>query len=356
MKKQKIAIDISPTFDGNSLRGIGYFTSRLVESIKTELKTNPEFKNYQVDFLTRIDQNQSGYDLIHYPFFDPFKLTLPSKKNIPTIVTVYDLIPRQFKQFFPVGIKGELSWQIQKARLRHSDYLITCSHYSKHIISDLTGYPADRIYVTYAAADDNFRPIKNQTKLNSVSQKYHLPDKFVLYLGDINWNKNIPSLVKACQKLKYPLVIVGSAATEKDIPVHPWTQDLRWLQSQAKKSQLIQLTGFVPDEDLPAIFNLATIYCQPSFAEGFGVPVVQAMQSGCTVAYSTETSLPEVMDFNGEFFDPYSTSEIQTALSKLWNDPKLRNHYQKSGLKRARFFDWKLTAIQTLSVYQLALL
>lgn len=356
MKKFKIAIDVSPTHDGNSLRGIGHFTSRLVESITTELKTNPDFNDFQIDFVT---ENKSGkYDLVHYPYFDPFKLTLPKKSSIPVIVTVYDLIPRQFKKFFPVGLKGEFTWQLQKNRLKQADYIITCSHYSKYVISDLIGYPQDHIYVTYAAADDSFKPISNIKQLKKIKNKYNLPDKFVLYVGDINWNKNVPSLLRACQDLDYPLVIVGSAATQKNVPQHPWTKDLLWLQSQYKtknKDNQIVLTGFVPDEDLPAIFNLATIYCQPSYAEGFGIPVVQAMKSGCPVAYSLETSLPEVMDFNGEFFNPYSLQEIKTSLSKLWNNDNLRQQYKKDGLKRAQVFDWKLTAISTLSVYRLAL-
>ncbi|MGI5841372.1 MAG: glycosyltransferase family 4 protein [Patescibacteria group bacterium] len=356
MKKYKIAIDVSPIYDGNSLRGIGHFTSKLIESMKTELKNNSDFNNFRVDFVT--NKSSGRYDLIHYPFFDPFKLTLPNKSDIPTIVTVYDLIPRQFRKFFPVGLRGEINWQLQKNRLKKADYIITCSHYSKYVISDLTGYPQDQIYVTYAAADDSFKPINNKILLKKIKDKYKLPNKFILYVGDINWNKNIPSLLKACRKLNYPLVIVGSAATQKNVPDHPWTKDLRYLQSEHQKQSnqgCLVLTGFVPDEDLPVIYNLATVYCQPSYAEGFGIPLVQAMKSGCPVAYSLETSLPEVMDFNGEFFNPYSQREIQSALSKLWNNKKLRQQYTKDGLKRAQVFDWQLTALSTLSVYQLAL-
>jgi glycosyltransferase involved in cell wall biosynthesis len=356
MKKTKVAIDVSPTFDGNSLRGIGYFTKNLIPALQKEIATNPQFKNIEINLIENCKQTHDQYDLVHYPFFDPFKLTLPPKKNIPTIVTVYDLIPRQFKEHFPVGLRGEVYWQLQKFRLKQSDYLVTCSHYSKHIISDLINYPADKIFVTYAAADDNYKPIDNKKLLQSIKNKYKLPDKFVLYVGDINWNKNIPSLVKCCQKLKFPLVIVGSAATQNNVPVHPWTTDLRWLQLQAQSNKLITLTGFVPDEDLPQIFNLATLYCQPSYAEGFGIPLVQAMQSGCPVAYSLETSIPEVMDYNGEYFNPASTKEIEISISKLWNDPKLRHQHAINGLKRAQYFTWQLTAIQTLSVYQTALL
>ena len=164
----------------------------------------------------------------------------------------------------------------------------------------------------------------------------------------------MPSLVNSCLELKIPLVIVGASAVAKNIPNHPETQDLLWLQSQ--HSKLITLTGYVPDDDLNAIFNLATIYCQPSYAEGFGLPVVQAMQSGRPVVYSCETSLPEIMDYNGEMFDPYSQDSLKKALLKVWNNPDLQKEYQKKGLARSKIFNWSYTAKQTLSAYQLALI
>jgi len=345
-KKIKIAIDVSPLSNGDSVRGVGFYTKHLVEALQHEVKVNPDYKNFNIQLVTSNSQQLTSFDLVHYPYFHPFQLTLPSKK-IPTIITIHDVIERQFKEHYPVGLKGELKWLIQKFKARQSDYLITVSHYSKHLISEYLDYPIDKIFVTHEAADPSFKPIKNP--LN----KYHLPKKFVLYVGDINWNKNIPSLVSTCLKLKYPLVIVGSSAT-KTVPVHPWTKDIHWLQSV--KSPLIICLGFVPEEDLPSIYNLATIYCQPSFAEGFGLTVVEAMNCGTPVVYSQETSLPEVMDFNGEFFDPYKSGSLENALKKIWTSPTLQHEYRQAGLAHSKTFNWKYTAIQTLAVYQLALL
>jgi glycosyltransferase involved in cell wall biosynthesis len=358
MAKIKIAIDISPLSDGNSVRGVGHYTKHLVDALQQEIKSNPEYKNWQIDLIKNCKLKIRNYNLIHYPYFDPFKLTLPSKKNIPTIVTVHDLIPRQFKKEFPVGIKGEIKWFIQKLRLLQSNYLISVSHYSKYIIQDITKFPEDRIFVTHEAADKSFKKITDKNKLNLIKQKYNLPDKFILFVGDINWNKNVPNLVKACLHLKYPLVIVGSAATRSNLKTHPWNKDLIWLQSVAEKhknSKELILTGFVPDEDLPYFYNLATIYCQPSFAEGFGLPVIQAMQSGCPVAFSKETSLPEIMDYNGIFFDPHSIKDIKNALTSLWVNIKLRQKFSKAGLERSKVFSWKSTALQTLALYRLAI-
>ncbi len=355
VKNFKIAIDISPTQDGNAVRGVGYYTSNLVSALQAETKINPRYKNYQIDLITNTHDLQSKiYNLIHYPYFDPFKLTLPQKTNIPTVVTVHDLIPRQFKIHFPVGIKGEIKWLIQKHRLLKIDKILTVSNYSKNIIKDITKYDEKNIYVTYESANNNFKVFTNLKKLEEIRKKYKLPKKFILFIGDINWNKNIPTLVKACHKLKYPLVIGGSSATKKDIPNHPWTQDLRWLQSQHSPNLI--LTGFILDEDLPYIYNLATIYCQPSFAEGFGLPLVEAMKSGCPVAYSQDSCLNEIMNSNGLKFNPHSQKDLEEVLKQYWENEDLRQKYIKLGLNHSKNFDWKYTAQQTLALYNLILL
>jgi len=355
----KIAIDISPTLDGNAIRGVGYYTDHLVTALQQEVKTNPDYKNWTINLVTNsYDLRSKNYDLIHYPYFDPFKLTLPKNKSLPTIVTVHDLIPRQFKSHFPVGLKGEIKWLIQKHRLQQIKKIITVSQYSKNIINNIVKYPLNNIFPIYEGADSSFKPCSDQILLKKIQNKYHLPDKFILFVGDINWNKNIPNLVRACLKKKYPLIIVGSAAVKKDVPIHPWTKDLRWLQSKASKhqySKILTLTGFVPDEDLPLIFNLATVYCQPSFAEGFGLPLVQAMQSGCPVAFSRDTCLPEIMGNVGISFNPRSIEDIASSLKKYWQDEKLRQNNSLLGIKQAKQFNWKFTAKQTLAVYRLAL-
>jgi len=356
-KKIKIAIDVSPTLDGNSVRGVGYYTQNLIDALQKEIKTNPDYINWTIDLIRNSTLDIRNYDLIHYPYFDPFKLSLPKTKNIPTVVTVHDLIPRQFKSHFPVGIKGEIKWFLQKQRLKKVSSIITVSEYSKKIINQIIKYPLSRIFATYLAADASFKSISDQKKLKEIKNKYSLPEKFILFVGDINWNKNIPNLVKACLKNKYPLVIVGSAATKTNVPDHPWTQDLIWLQSKYqklknKKIKRLIFTGFVTDEDLPAIYNLATIYCQPSYAEGFGLPLVQAMQSGCPVAFSRDTCLPEIMDNCGISFNPRSVPDISSALKKLWINSNLRQEYQKCGLQKSKFFKWEKTAKQTLAVYK----
>ncbi|MFA6250185.1 MAG: glycosyltransferase family 1 protein [Candidatus Shapirobacteria bacterium] len=358
-KKINIAIDVSPLTNGNASRGVGYYTKSLIDHLQKETTGNPQYKNFVISYIQNPHISLSNFDLVHYPYFDIYSRTLPARQSIPTIVTVYDLIPRQFKAHYPPGIKGEINWLFQKHRLLQADLVITCSDYSKFQINRLTGYPLDRIYTVYAAPDTGFRVVSDPKLLKTIRQKYQLPPKFVLYVGDVNWNKNLPALVTTCLELHYPLVIVGKAAARENVINHIENSDLLWLRNQY--SQLSQhssppliLTGFVPDDDLPVIYNLATIYCQPSFAEGFGMPLVQAMACGCPVIYSQHTSMPEIVDQNGLPFDPYKPLSLKTSLRRLWTNSTLRHHFARLGLERSHIFNWQKSALQTLAVYQLA--
>ena len=181
-KKLKIAIDVSPLSDGNAKRGVGIFTRQLVAALKKEISSNPEYSDFQINYIENWNLDFENYSLVHYPFFDPFFPTLPRRQNIPTIVTVYDLIPRQFKRHFPVGLKGELTWLGQKRRLKSSDYLLTCSHYSKYAIHQITRYPLDRIYVTPGAASRlfPFKPIIGHKKAKAYPPKISSSPKVCL--------------------------------------------------------------------------------------------------------------------------------------------------------------------------------
>ena len=355
MKKYQIAIDISPTIDQNSKRGVGFYTKHLADVLQKEVKNNPDYKNYDIRLITNPKSNIGNFDLVHYPYFDPFKLTLP-KRTIPTIVTVHDLIPRQFHKHYPVGLRGEIKWLLQKHRLKKSDFIITDSHSSKYQIKKLTNYPVDKIYTIYLSSLSSYKPIKNKKIVETTKQKFKLPNKFILYVGDINWNKNIPRLVKSCLSLNYPLLIVGASATQTEVAKHPWNKDLIWLQKTAKKHKNIILTGFINDQDLINTYSLATIYCQPSIAEGFGLPLLDAMSCGCPVAYSLKGSVAEIANYHGQPFNPCKQKSIQNALKKLWTNKTLRQKFSKEGLKHSATFSWKQVALQTLSVYRLAIL
>lgn len=336
----RIAIDVSPLKSAHKFRGVGFYTKRLIKALR--LIKVPDFS------VRLIEQGEipKDADLVHYPYLDLFFLSLPIKKPKPTVVTIHDVIPLIFPEHYPKGIRGWLKFQIQKFSLKRVSAVITDSKNSKGDIVRYLDFPKEKIHVVSLAPSKEFKPI-------TIKQKYNLPERFVLYVGDINWNKNVPGLVRACEELKIPLVIVGKQAKSCDYDkTHPENQDLVWLQSAISNQQsAIIPTGFVPTKDLVTIYNLASVYCQPSFYEGFCLPVLEAMACGTPVVCSKVSSLPEVVDDVAIFVDPNDYNSIAGGIKKVIENKKLSETLRKRGLLQARKFSWQKTARETIRVY-----
>ena len=361
MGKIKVGIDISPLKNANRFRGVGFYTKNLVESLQSLIKENKKYSNWQINLVENWKLEIGNFDLVHYPYFDIFFPTLPKKENMPTVVTVHDLTPLVFPEHYPAGIRGKINWLRQKRNLKKTEAIITDSQKSKQDIVKIVGYPENKVHVVYLAPSFDPKKFKIENLKLKAKQKYHLPDNFVLYVGDVNWNKNVPGLVKACRKIGIPLVIAGKQAVSKDYDqAHPENQDLVWLQKQyqalstkhQEKEKKLFLLGFVPEEDLAVLYNLATLYCQPSFYEGFGMPVVEAMACGCPVVCSNQGSLSEIGGEAVAYFDPYKKGNLEKVLKKVWEDKNLRKELAQKGLAQAKKFSWLKCAQETLNVYQ----
>ena len=341
----KVAIDVSPLKTAHRFRGIGAYTQNLITALQSI-----KLADFEVILIEK-EPIPKDCDLIHYPFFDLFFATLPLIRKKKTVVTIHDTIPLVFPKHYPPGIKGRLRLETQKTSLRTVDAVITDSQNSKKDLFKYLNYLKEKIYVIPLAPGKEFRPITNRQSLVATKQKYQLPDTFVLYVGDVNWNKNIPGLVKACEKIKVPLVIVGKQAVEKNIDRrHPENKDLVWLQDYCQSP--VTLLGFVSTEDLVAIYNLATVYCQPSFYEGFGLPVLEAMACGCPVVAANTSSLPEICGKAAVMVNPYDINDIANGLEKVMRETKIRNTLKEKGLAWVKNFSWEKAANQTIKVYQ----
>lgn len=345
----RIGIDISPLKTAHQFRGVGFYTQRLIEALKKVDK-----KNEYILFTK--DQRPTTSDLIHYPYFDLFFLTLPIKKPVPVVVTIHDVIPLVFPEHYPKGVKGWLKFQIQKFSLQGVSAVITDSMNSKKDIVKHLGFPKEKIFVIPLAQGEEFEPlaISNQL-LAKTRRKYSLPERFILYVGDVNWNKNIPGLIKAFKKLKnsknqgIKLVLVGKAFEDKSLPE---TRAILRLIEELGLNNQTKILGFVPTKDLVAIYNLATVYCQPSFYEGFGLPILEAMACGTTVVCSQTSSLPEVVDDAVVFVDPHDYNNIAEGIKKAVEDKKLADSLRKKGFQRGGQFNWERTAKETIKVYR----
>jgi len=375
--EMKVAVDVTPLKTAHQFRGIGAYTKRLVEALQS-LKV----ADFSVELIEK-GEIPKDCDIVHYPYFDLFWPTLPLIKKKKTVVTIHDVIPLVFPEQYPPGIKGNLRFQKQKLALKTVNAAICDSKNSKKDIVKYLGFPKDKIFVVYLAAGEEFKKLAFRRNLakraigNSkleIQKRYHLPNQFVLYVGDVNYNKNIRGLVKACEQIKTPLVIVGKQAVEKDIDrTHPENRDLVWLQDYcqssvvslqssvfsrpfrrnlAKRASSVILTGFVPDEDLVIIYSLASVYCQPSFYEGFGLPVLEAMACGTPVVTSKKSSLPEVAGKAAIMVDPNDINDIANGLTVAIEDENLREDLIQRGLEQAKKFSWEKVANETYKVYQ----
>ncbi len=333
----KIAIDVSPLTSGHKVRGVGFYTKNLIEALGNKVKA--------VDFQT---EDLTKYDIIHYSYFDLFFHTLPIRKPAKTVVTIHDVIPLVYPIHYPPGIRGKLNFYLQRLSLQSVSEIITDTETSKKDICRFLSVQPDKVHVVYLAPREIFKKVEVKKQV-FVKEKYNLPDRFVLYVGDVNYNKNIPTLLSACKLAKMPLVICGKQAKEIDGRNlnHPELTHLK----NVDFDKVLRL-GFVPDEDLVAICNLATLYCQPSFYEGFGLPVLEAFASGTPVVAAKTQALVEVAGGSALFADPKSSKDMADKITKIENDKSLRKSLISAGYERIKAFSWEKTARQTLDVYK----
>lgn len=347
-----IAIDVSPLKTGNFLshrvRGTGFYIENLKNSL---LKYFPDNKYTYFNHKQKLGND---IDIVHYPYFEPFFLSLPIFKKHKTIVTVHDLTPFVFPKEFPSGIKGKIKWQIQKFALKKADKIITDSFSSKKDIVKYCSIQEEKIEVIYLAAGEEFKKVQSsEFRAQSLRKKYGLPEKFALYVGDATWNKNLPRLIKAIQKINVPLVMVGKALADNNFDKsNPWNKDISEVQKLIDNDKNILILGFVPQEDLIMLYNISAVFVMPSLYEGFGLPILEAMSCGCPVVTTKEGSIKEIAGDAAFFIDAYTIDNIVLGIKKVFEDKSIQNMLSDKGLAQAKKFSWQKTAKETAQVYK----
>ena len=186
--------------------------------------------------------------------------------------------------------------------------------------------------------------------LDNTRKKYGLPNKFVLYVGDVNYNKNILGLAEACNIANIPLVIVGKQATDVRVDLkHKENESFSEFLTKYGEDKNIYRLGFVPDSDLVKIFKLASVYCQPSFYEGFGLPVLEAMASGVPVVASKTQALVEIGDDAAIYVNPKDPKDIAKGITEAVGNPTA---LKVLGAKRVKLFSWEKAAKETYDYYR----
>ncbi len=230
--------------------------------------------------------------------------------------------------------------------VRRAGAIFAVSENTKREIVRYMKCDPEKITVTYEAADKIYRPVNNDSVLKQIKGKYNLPDKFMLYVGSLSPRKNVNGLLEAfsgiCSKVPHDLVLTGSKSW-KDSSVFQTMEKLNL-------SDRVKLLGFVEHEDMPVLYNLAEVYVYPSLYEGFGLPVLEAMQCGCPVVASDATSIPEVAGDAAVLVNALDSKDLADAIYRVITDMELRKKLIDSGFEQVKKFSWDRCADTMLKV------
>jgi anaerobic magnesium-protoporphyrin IX monomethyl ester cyclase len=362
-------------FDGSALRprrtGVGYYTEHLLHHLARVapdddlivLSNRPVETTEPLPDRVRIVQARrrvprmvwmqlvapaalraAGADVVHFT-----NGMVPLVASVPTVVTIHDMSLRLLPRYHPAR-RVMLNRPLMDIAAKRADAVITVSESAKQDIVRLYGLDPGRVHVVYEAAAPQFTPVCDVAELERVRLKYGLDDRIILYVGTIEPRKNLPKLIEAFARrrrsgeLTHQLVCVG--------PYGWLSRGLEELIDRSKVAHAIAFTGYVPFEDLPALYSLAEIFVYPSMYEGFGLPVIEAMACGTPVVTGRAAAVAEVGGQAVEQVDEIEGDGLGDALVRLARDPARRRHLARAGLARAEEFSWTRAAEQSLDVYR----
>ena len=281
-----------------------------------------------------------GADVLHVPGGN----SAPILRGSRLVMTVHDLAPTRYPDLLPPG-PGRWYWsRWVPFTARFANRLLVPSASTKRDLVELARVPEGRIgVVPWGVPLDRL----DAGSVDGVCTAYGLVDPFLLYVGTIDRRKDYPTLLRALQRLDpaISLAVVGTViAGRTDFP-----ETVRTLGLERR----VKVLGYVPEGDLSALYRAASVFVYPSFYEGFGLPVLEAMACGTPVVTYRTTALPEVTGDAARLLDPPVTPDMLAAeIRSILDDPGLRRELRARGLAQARRFDWRTTARLTVEVYE----
>ena len=286
-----------------------------------------------------------------FPGVEVFHATehlLPRLRRIRSVFTLHDLIFR-FDPGSHLPLNRIYLNTMMPRFLRAAEAVIAVSECSQRDAVRLYGTPADKIHVIPEGVDARFKLVSQQ-QVDRVRAKYHLPGQFILSVGTIEPRKNLSILfeVLAFRReqglITWPLVVAGKPG---------WLYEpILARVTELGLQDLVQLTGFFPDDDLPALYNAATLLAMPSRYEGFGLPVLEAMACGTPVVCSNTSSLPEVAGEAALLASPDDARAWAEAIAGVMSDEALRSRLRRRGFNQATRFSWEQAARRTADLYR----
>jgi glycosyltransferase involved in cell wall biosynthesis len=273
---------------------------------------------------------------------------LPKLRRIPSVFTLHDVAYLLFPQHHLPRNRIYLRHMMPRF-LARADRVIAVSENTRRDALRLYGLDPEKVEVIPEGVEARFNPDVDRVRVSELRERYSLPDRFILCISTIEPRKNLTRLLEAYASLRpsHPdvgLVIAGG----KGWLYERFFERLRSLDLERR----VTLTGYVPDEDLPALLNAAEAFAYPSEFEGFGLPPLEAMACGLPVVCSNATSLPEVVGEAGLLLPPHDVRAWVEGLGRVLDDPGLRSDLRGRGLARASLFSWQTAARRTLEVYR----
>jgi glycosyltransferase involved in cell wall biosynthesis len=281
-------------------------------------------------------------DLVHVQYTGP--LNCP----VPMVVSVHDISFLEHPEYFTLPRALQLRLTVEKT-VRAAAKVITPSEFSRSCIIRRYGMDESKIVSIPIAVSSAFRPISRENARAFVKSRFELSRPYVMTIGDLQPRKNHEGLIRAFEQLlsahplPHDLVIVGQETW--------YSEHVKEAARKSRVADRIRFTGWVSDEELLQLYNACDMVVFPSFYEGFGLPILEAMACGRCVACSNTSAMPEVANATGLLFNPREPGEMMRAMRDVLLDPELRARMERLGLQRASHFTWETTARRTLDVY-----
>jgi len=266
--------------------------------------------------------------------------------DIPTAVVLYDLIPLINSKLY-LNQEGVFSnWYFEKIRhLKRACTLLAISDSSRQEAVEHLGFSENDAVSISTAADSHFSPIQfDPDYQKTLKHQYGLTKPYVMYTGGIERRKNIDKLITAYARLPIELRTLHQLAIVCSVSKFDRERLLTLALAQGLKADDVILTGFVPEQDLVALYNLCKLFVFPSWHEGFGLPALEAMSCGAPVISANTSSLPEVVGLEEAMFDPHDEAEITIKIKQALVDEAFLTRLKANGLARADLFSWEVSA------------
>lgn len=333
----------TPTIKDNTetkfFRRAEAFTTFMPSSFLSTLKLG----SYWRSFLVKDEAIRAKLDIFHGLSHElPHGISSVTK----TVVTVHDLIFLRYPQFYKSLDRWIYTKKLAYA-CKEADCIIAISEQTKNDLIEFLKMPAEKIVVVYQGCHSNFHKSFSGEELSAVQQKYNLPNQFLLNVGTIESRKNALLLVRALKELTdttIPLVIVGRP-----------TAYLEEIKSFIAVNGLKNRVHFIHKAsfpDLPAIYQLSTVFVYPSLFEGFGIPLVEAIACGVPVITSTGSCFSEAAGPAAMYVDPQDVKGMADSIEKVLNDASLRQNMVKKSTEYIKRFEPEVIASEMMKVYR----